>query len=137
MAYLRPSNIDASCHARAILKLLVRRLRTAWPEVKIAIRADSGFCRRRLMRRCDCNDVGYVLGLARNPALERAAPDWTGHAARQFDRTGRPRRHFGTSAYAAGSWDRSRRVIVKAEHPARGANPRFVVANVPGDRQAL
>src|SRR5205814_6346811 len=43
VAYLRPSNIDASLHARAILKLLVRRLRQAWPDVRILIRGDSGF----------------------------------------------------------------------------------------------
>src|SRR6201989_297640 len=73
VAYLRPSNIDASKHSRAVLKLLVRRLRAAWPAVKVTIRGDSGFCRWRLMRWCDRNGVGYVLGLARNPALERLA----------------------------------------------------------------
>jgi hypothetical protein len=136
-AYLRPSNIDAAKHARAILKLLVRRLRAAWPEARITIRADSGFCRWRLMRWCDRNGVGYVLGLARNPALERAARDWTERAGRQFGRTGRPQRVFGSFAYAAASWDRPRRVIVKAEHTSQGANPRFIVANVPGDPQEL
>src|SRR3954469_22673504 len=65
-AYLRPSNIDAPKHARALLKLLVRALRTAWPEAKITIRADSGFCRWKLMRWCDSNGIGYVLGLAKN-----------------------------------------------------------------------
>src|SRR5690606_16087763 len=44
-AYLRPANIDAARHARAILKLLVDRLRAAWPQVRITLRADSGFCR--------------------------------------------------------------------------------------------
>ena len=85
-AYLRPSNIDASKHSRALLKLLVRRLRQAWPDVKLTIRADSGFCRWRLMRWCDSHGVGYVLGLARNPVLERLAADWTAQAERQFRR---------------------------------------------------
>lgn len=137
VAYLRPSNSDAAKHARAILKLLVRRLRTAWPAVKITIRGDSGFCRWRLMRWCDSHGIGYVLGLAQNPALLRAAAPHT-HAARWlFDWTGQPQRLFGTFAYAAGTWDRPRRVIVKAEHTAKGANPRFVVTNVPGDPQEL
>ena len=81
--------------------------------------------------------ASYVLGLARNPALQRAAADWTDRAERLFGRTGEPQRLFGTFAYAAGSLDRPRRVIVKAEHTARGANPRFVVTNVPGDPQQL
>jgi hypothetical protein len=137
VAYLRPSDIDASWHARAVLKLLVRRLRAAWPEVRITIRGDSGFCRWRLMRWCDSNGVGYVLGLARNPALERAAGFWIEAAARLYRLTGQPQRIFGSFAYAAATWDRPRRVIVKAEHNARGANPRFVVANVPGDPREL
>jgi hypothetical protein len=54
-----------------------------------------------------------VLGLARNPALQRAATDWTDRAERQFGRTGEAQRLFGSFAYAAGRWDRPRRVIVK------------------------
>jgi hypothetical protein len=136
-AYLRPSNIDAPKHTRALLKLLVRALRTAWPEVKITIRADSGFCRWKLMRWCDSNGIGYVLGLAKNLVLQRAASDEIARAQWQFQKTGQPQRLFGSFAYAAASWDRQRRVIVKAEHNAQGANPRFIVTNVPGDPQEL
>src|SRR3954463_825394 len=89
------------------------------------------------MRWCDHHGIGYVLGLAKNPALLRAARDWIERAERQSRRPGQPQRVFGSFAYAAGSWDRRRRVIVKAEHTARGPNPRFVVANVPGDPQEL
>jgi hypothetical protein len=137
VAYLRPSNIDACRHTRAVLKLLVRRLRAAWPGVKLTIRADSGFCRWRLMRRCDSHGIGYVLGLAKNPVLERAARDEIEQAERQFRRTGLPQRVFGSFAYAAKSWDRRRRVIVKAERTTEGKDPRFVVANVPGDPREL
>lgn len=136
-AYLRPSNIDASKHTRALVKLLVRKLRSAWPDVKITIRGDSGFCRWRLMRWCDSHGIGYVLGLAKNPVLERAAADEIAAAARLFVRTGQTQRLFSTFSYAAKSWDRQRRVIVKAEHNAQGANPRFIVTNVPGDPRAL
>jgi DDE family transposase len=136
-AYLRPSNIDGAKHTRALLKLLVDKLRKAWPDVKITLRGDSGFCRWRLMRWCDSHGIGYVLGLAQNPVLHRAARDEIAGAERQFQKTGQPQRIFGTFSYAASTWDRSRRVIVKAEHTAQGANPRFVVTNVPGDPQAL
>jgi hypothetical protein len=135
--YLRPSNIDAAKHARAVLKLLVEQFRAAWPEVKITFRGDSGFCRWRLMRWCDSHGIGYVLGLAKNPVLARAAADEIARAQRQFQRTGQRQRVFGSFSYAASSWDRKRRVIVKAEHTAQGANPRFIVANVPGDPQEL
>jgi hypothetical protein len=136
-AYLRPSNIDAAKHSRAILKLLARKLRAAWPDVKLTIRGDSGFCRWRLMRWCDSNGVGYVLGLAKNPALERVARDEIERAEWQYRRVGQTQRVFGSFAYAAQTWDRRRRVIVKAEHSAKGSNPRFVVTNVPGDARDL
>jgi hypothetical protein len=136
-AYLRPSKIDASKHSRALLKLLVQRLRQAWPDVKITVRADSGFCRWKLMRWCDSHGVGYVLGLARNQVLERFAADWTRQAARQFSKTKEPQRVFASFSYRASTWDRSRRVIIKAEHNAQGPNPRFIVANVPADPQEL
>jgi hypothetical protein len=119
------------------LKLLVRRFRQAWPDVKITIRADSGFCRWRLMRWCDSNGVGYVLGLAHNQVLERLAADWIVRAERQFQNRGEPQRIFGSFDYKATSWDRSRRVIVKAERTAQGPNPRFITVNVPGDPQEL
>jgi hypothetical protein len=137
VAYLRPSNIDAALHARAILKLLVRRLRQAWPDVRVIMRGDSGFCRWRLMRWCDHNGVGYLLGLARNSRLQELAAPLMYEAAARFGATGQPQRLFGTFAYAAGPWDRARRVVVKAEHNAGGDNPRFVVTNLPGDPQGL
>jgi DDE family transposase len=137
VSYLRPSNIDASKHTRAVLKLLVRKLRAAWPDVKITIRGDSGFCRWRTMRWCDSHGIGYILGLAKNPAVERHAIDEMATAARRFALTGEAQRVFGSFAYSAGTWDRARRVIVKAEHTAKGANPRFVVTNVPGEGREL
>ena len=135
--YLRPSNIDGAKHSRAILKLLVRRFRQQWPDVRIVFRGDSGFCRWRMMRWCDRNGVYYILGLAKNPVLKRLAQPWTIPAEINYNRTGDKQRLFGTISYAAKSWDRPRRVIVKAEHGSLGANPRFVVSNLPGDEQEL
>ena len=60
---------ESAKHAGAVLKLLIARLRRAWPGVRIVVRADSGFCRRRLMGWCERHGVGYILGLARNPRL--------------------------------------------------------------------
>jgi Transposase DDE domain group 1 len=136
-ASLRPSALDAAKPARAVLKLLVRKLRSAWPEVRITIRGDRGFGRWRLMRWCDSDGIGSVLGLARNPAFQWAARDAIDRAERQFRRAGQPQRIVGSVSDAAGSWDRTRPVIVTAEPNAQGANPRFVVVNVPGDPQDL
>ncbi len=136
-AYLRPSKIDGAKHTRAVLKLLVQKLRGVWPAVKITVRGDSGFCRWKLLRWCDSNGIGYVVGLAKNSTLMTMAQDWTARAERQFRLTGEPQRIFGSFGYAAGTWDRSRRVIVKGEHNDLGPNPRFIVTNEPGAPQEL
>ena len=136
-AYLRPANIDAAKHTRPILKLLVRRLRNIWPNVEIILRGDSGFCRWKLLRWCERNDVHYILGLARNPVLERMAAKWIHQAKEQFEQTGSKQRIFAEITYGAQTWDRQRCVIVKAEHSNHGTNPRFVVTDLPGDSRAL
>ena len=136
-AYLRPANIDAATHSRAILKLLVTRLRQAWPGVKIVFRADSGFCRWKLLRWCDRNGVGYIVGLAKNAVLKRRARRSMTQARWDYRRTGQPQRLFEQFIYAAKTWDRPRRVIAKAQYDQRGENPRFVVTSEPGAPQAL
>lgn len=137
VSYLRPSNIDPSSHSRAILKLLTDRLRQAWPDVKIIFRGDSGFCRWRLMRWCDRHGVGYVIGLARNKALEKLGEPSMRQAKQQYEQAKQKQRIFTQFDYAAGTWDRPRRVIHKAEHNRQGENPRFLVTNLTGEAQSL
>jgi hypothetical protein len=134
-AYLRPSNIDGAKHAGAILKLLIGRLRQAWPKVRIVLRADSGFCRRRLLAWCERNRVDYVIGLARNARLLDGAQHLIKRAGARFERTHRKQRLFGELTYAARTWKCERRVIVKAEHSSKGDNPRFVVTSLQADAQ--
>ena len=129
-AYLRRSNIDPALHTRAILRLLVNRLRARWPKVRIIFRGDGGFCRWKLLKYCDEHDVGYVVGLARNEVLKRMARPFTALAHSQFVTTGKKQRLFYELRYAAKTWDRERRVIVKAEYLPKGANTRFVVTNL-------
>jgi len=136
-AYLRPSGIDAAKHSRAILKLLVDRFREVWPEVRIIFRGDSGFCRWRLMRWCERNGVDYILGLARNPVLEDRARFYMIQADHAFRRTGEKQQVFRFIRYGAKTWDRKRRVIVKAERMIQGPNFRFVVTSLSGDPETL
>ena len=51
------------------LKRIVAQIRTLWPNTRIIIRGDSGFCREAIMAWCEANRVEYVLGLAKNERL--------------------------------------------------------------------
>jgi len=137
VAYLRESGIDGAKHSRAILKLLVDKFREVWPGVRIIFRGDSGFCRWRLMRWCERHGVDYILGLARNRVLEKRNLLHMKMVEDAFRRTGEKQQVFRVIRYAAKSWDRKRRVIVKAEHLIKGPNLRFVVTNLSGDPEEL
>jgi len=89
------------------------------------------------MRRCDRHEVGYILGLARNKRLEAQAEPLMRQAAERFQTTGTKQRLFGEVTYAAGTWDRPRRVIIKAEYLTLGPNTRFVATNVEDEPQPL
>lgn len=136
-AYLRPSRIDAAKHAAAILKLLVRRLRQAWPQVRIIFRGDSGFCRQLLINWCERRNVHYIIGLARNAKLE-ATVEFAQQALHdEYQRTNIKQRLVGEFSYAAQSWPHERRVITRLEWGDQGHNPRFVVTNLEGDTAEL
>lgn len=137
VSYLRPSNKDGALHAGAILRLLVARLRAAWPEVKIIFRGDSGFMKPRILHWCEQNHVGYIIGLAKNKRLLAFAKDAIQEAERLHEQTGEKQRVFKNLSYAADTWKIARRVIAKAEHTAEGSNPRFIVTNLPGGAKHL
>jgi hypothetical protein len=135
VAYLCPSNIDASRHAWAILKLLTARLREAWPEVKLIVRADSGFCRWKMLHWCEWASVDYIIGVARNPRLQALGAELMGQATKAFAASGEKERRFGWIDYAAGTWDRERRVVAKAGSHRQGREPAFC-RHQPGGRRA-
>ena len=137
VSYLRPSKIDGAKHAWAILALLVKRLRQVWPKVKIVFRADSGFCRWRMLRWCERQGIGYIVGIAQNKRLNAFIQPHLEAAAASFARSGSKVRWFSDLYYAARSWDHPRRVIAKIEHTEKGSNPRYVVTNLEGEAQAL
>jgi hypothetical protein len=137
VADLRPSKIDAAKHSWAILALLVRWLRQAWPRVRIVLRADSGFCRPRLLAWCERHGVGYILGLAKNLRLASLAEPWLADAKAGVAETGEKQRRFGEFRYAAKTWSAERRVIARVEHDRLGTNPRYVVTNLVGPPEAL
>lgn len=136
-AYLRPSNIDGAKHSLGILALLVNRLRKEWPKTRIIVRADSGFCRWKMMRWCDNHGVDYILGLAKNAVLVKEAQPLLDEVHECFLQTGKKQKLFEETLYAAKTWDKERRVIIKAEHLEKGSNPRFVVTSLPDAPEQL
>ena len=136
-ARLRPANQDASKGSLEEVERIVAQLRQRWPEVKIVLRADSGFCREELMAWCESHQVDYVFGLARNQRLGKILGAQMQQARVQHQSTGKAARVFTEFSYRTRkSWSRSRRVVAKAEYLDKGENPRFVVTSLTAEQWA-
>lgn len=134
---LRPSSRDPASVCSALIKLIAKRLRQAWPKVKLVVRGDSGFCRAKILRRLEAWNIDYVLGFAKNKALESQSAIAMLALAEHYEAAGTKQRLIGEFAYAARSWNRERRVIARLEHGPLGANPRFIVTSLTGEATAL
>jgi hypothetical protein len=131
-ARLRRSNIDASAGAKAEVERIVGQIRKRFPKVIIVLRADSGFAREELMAWCESQtDVHYLFGLAKNTRLLAEINEELAEAEAGAARTGAASRVFKELRYRTiDSWSCERRVVAKAEHLEKGANPRFVVTSI-------
>lgn len=130
-ARLRPSDIDASAGSLKEIQRIVSFVRSRWPQVEIVVRGDSGFCRDHIMTWCEGNDVDYVFGLGKNERLKQEIAGEMAQAKRKYEKTGKASRVYKDFQYQTlDSWSRPRRVIGKAEHLRKGANPRFVVTSL-------
>jgi hypothetical protein len=136
-AILRPGNIHAGRRSAAILKRLALLLKEAFPNAHILFRGDAGFAMPEMYETCEELGISYLISLARNSRLQEIAEPLMMQSRLQRDNTLSGARVFGETSYAAQTWTRERRVLIKAETMEKGDNPRFVVTNLEGDPEEL
>jgi hypothetical protein len=128
---------DPASGVRQELERIVKKLRSAWPGVRIIVRGDSGFCREEIMRYCEENEkMDYVLGLAKNERLNKAIEAEMAQAKQLHKATEQPARVFKDFRYRTKkSWSCERRVVGKAEYLTKGENPRFIVTSMGSEEK--
>jgi len=136
VSYLRPANIDAAFHGWAILSLLVKRFRQQWPDVRIIFRGDGGFCRHKMLSWCERNNVEYIIGIPSNKRLERIT-HIEARVGGKYNRTKKKVKLYTEVYYQAQTWNRKRKIIVKAEHNEKGKNTRYIITNLKGKTKEL
>jgi hypothetical protein len=141
-AILRPGKAPASLGARGILRGLLRKLRAAFPTATFRVRLDGGFASSKMFLFLEREEVEYVVAMASNRRLEKRAQRLMGRARVRSRKTGQTEHLYGETRYAAKTWTRKRRVVMKAEvvrHPGRDPknNPRFVVTNLADPPQTV
>jgi hypothetical protein len=135
-AVLRPGNAHATRGVLGILRRLFVKLRVAFPHARLRVRLDGGFASPAVFAFLDAEGVEYLVAMASNPKLEKRVRRLLGKARMRSKTTGETATLFGETRYAAKSWHRKRRVIMKAEvvrlaGRAPRDNPRFVVTSLP------
>jgi hypothetical protein len=136
-ARLRVASEDPASGVGQELERIVKKLRAGWPEVRIIVRGDSGFCRDEIMSYCERNEkVDYVLGLAKNDRLNKGIEAEMARAQQLQQQTQKAARVFKDFRYRTHkSWSCERRVVGKAEYLAKGANPRFIVTSIASEEK--
>ena len=129
-ALLRPGNAGSAKGLRPVLRMIVRILRRRLPNTQIILRGDSGFGIANVIHWCHKLNIDYVLALSGNNVLHTLSTPIQMDAAIKYGWAGDGCREFGEFSYAANTWERKERVIVKAEITRKELNPRFVVTSM-------
>lgn len=135
-AVLRPGNSPDKRGALGVLSRLLPRLRAAFPKARFRVRLDAGFAAPDVLDFLDeQGDVHYAVAMGKNSVLLRRAGKHMAQARRLSRESGRTEHVYAETLYAAKTWPRRRRIIMKAEvtrHPGRDPkdNPRFVITNM-------
>ena len=111
---------------------VVRRLREAFPGVRIHLRGDSGYGTPTVYEAAEALGIDYTVGIGMNATLKKWTDSLLAEAVAQWEATRRPQRLFTAFWYRAESWSAQRWVVVKCEANAQGTNRRAVVTNRPG-----
>lgn len=128
---LRPGNSHSNKWYVAILKRVLQKIRAAYPQLKIIIRADSGFSCPAFYRLADQFELGFVMGLTSNEVLKRKVKRAEKAVGHLYVREGIKHQHFITHTYKAKSWPKAQQCYTKVESTGKGLNTRHIVSNLP------
>jgi len=136
-ARLRQADEDPASGVLQELLRIVKKLREAWPAVRIILRGDSGFCREEIMSYCEgVGQLDYVLGLAKNSRLIKTIETEMAEAQQIYQSRQKSARVFKDFRYRTRqSWSCERRVVGKAEYLAKGENPGFIVTSIGSEEK--
>jgi hypothetical protein len=132
-----PSLLFGSAHpslgAADELRRVIEKLRKRFPDVKVHVRADSGFAVPEMYQTLEgIEDVFYSIGYQMNSRVKRESEAILQQSVEDYENTGIAQRNFLLLDYQAKTWPCSRSVVVKCEVQAAGTNRRAVVTNRPG-----
>jgi hypothetical protein len=139
-SYLRKSDIDGRKGALAIIKILVRKIRRHWPDVRIIIRGDSGFYSRGITKWAEKNGVCYLFAMIATGGLIKLAEGLRTQAQEVYAQSGTPLELCANFQYRSTSWAKEegpRKIVAKISKDSRGFSHHFIITNVEGEAEEL
>lgn len=132
---LRPGNSHSNKWYVAILKRVVDKIRSAYPQMEIMIRADGGFSCAPFFKLADSKNLDFVIGLPSNEVLKRKVSRCEKAVKHLYASNGVKHQHFIAYQYGAKSWHKQQNCYAKIESTGKGLNTRHIVSNLP-EKQA-
>lgn len=143
-AILRPGKRPTGAENAMIMKRVLKLIRKHFPDTKIVVRGDGHFSNPEMMKIIDAMpNTDFIFGMTGNSRLQklaeptklRAIAAWVDAQTQAIvpDAV----REYTEFNYAADTWAKPWRVLLKAEVMAIGENPRFVVTSLAGDDPKL
>jgi hypothetical protein len=127
---LRPGNSHSNKWYVAILKRIIKRIYAKYPDIKIIIRADSGFSNAPFYKLADDYFLKYAIGMATNKVLKRRIERAERAVRLLYGENGIKHQHFITFKYQAKSWHKEQQCYSKIESTGNGMNVRHFVSNL-------
>ena len=127
---LRPGNCHSNKWFVSILKRIVIKIREKLPDVKILIRADSGFSGAIFYQLANQSGLEFCLGISSNEVLKRLTRDTIKYVEEEYASKRIKHQEFvGPYYYQAQSWDKPEKLYAKVESTGKGMNTRYFVSN--------
>jgi hypothetical protein len=128
---LKPGKRATAKQVLAILKRLVKYLRTYWPNTLIIFRGDAHFSGPEIMEWIERQTkVTFVTGFTGYEPLKQMVKPIIERAQTLYQRTQSKVTLYHSMRYQAESWGRYYRVVAKVEVSSDGLNLRFIVTDM-------
>ena len=127
---LRPGNSHSNKWYVSILKRILKKIRAVYPDLKIVIRADSGFSCPAFYQLADDFNLRFAIGLATNETLKKKTARAEKAVRHLFVSNNIKHQHFISFTYQAGTWHKPQQCYSKIESTGKGLNVRHIVSNM-------
>lgn len=127
---LRPGNSHSNKWYVSILKRILIKIRAQYPDLKIIIRADSGFSCAPFYKLADDFNLYYTIGQSSNEVLKKRTKRAEKAVEKLYLEKELKHQHFINFNYQAKSWHKKQRCYTKIESTGIGMNIRHFISNL-------